>query len=103
MPESARIIHINSKDNVAIALQPIWKGVVVTLNNGEEITALDDIPASHKIAVTNIKKDEHVIKYGESIGVTSEDLAAGRWVHVHNLKGYEEYDSGLWTASKKEK
>ena len=45
-----------------------------------------NIPAGHKIARADIKKGEHVYKYGESIGVAKEDIKRGEWVHSHNLR-----------------
>lgn len=92
MSELMKVVHVNEKDSAVIALQPIAKGDSVTLPNGEVITALEDIPASHKIAIVNIKKGEHIIKYGESIGVAAEDLAVGRWIHAHVLVGSQDYN-----------
>ena len=45
-----------------------------------------DIPRGHKVALTDIKKGERVIKYGESIGEATCDIKKGDWVHTHNLK-----------------
>lgn len=40
----------------------------------------------HKYAVRDIQKGENVIKYGFPIGVASENIKQGEWVHTHNLK-----------------
>lgn len=50
-----------------------------------EITALDDIPMYHKIAVKGISKNERVIKYVHTIGKATSDIAAGMHVHCHNV------------------
>ncbi|PSP45935.1 hypothetical protein BRC69_04830 [Halobacteriales archaeon QH_6_66_25] len=50
------------------------------------ITVGDDIPFGHKIALTDIDEGETVYKYGKSIGYASEPIAAGDWVHVHNVE-----------------
>ena len=42
--------------------------------------------SSHKIALADIKEGEKVIKYGFPIGVAKQDIKAGSWVHVHNVK-----------------
>jgi altronate dehydratase len=78
-------IIINPKDNVAIALQDIKEGEKFSLADGKKITALNNIPYSHKVALADIKKGEQIIKYGETIGFASEDIKQGHWVHAHNL------------------
>ena len=45
-----------------------------------------DVPIGHKIALTDIKSGDTVIKYGQDIGKAVADIAKGEHVHVHNLK-----------------
>lgn len=73
-------IHIHEKDNVAVALCPIKKGTEF-----EGVTAAEDIPQGHKMALKAIEKDAMVVKYGFPIGHATEDIAAGQWVHTHNM------------------
>ncbi len=80
----AELLRITPKDNVAVALSPIAKGTTVEVE-GVTVTAIDDIPAGHKIALCDIAKDEKVIKYGFPIGYATEDVAAGRHIHTHDL------------------
>ncbi len=76
-----KYFKINEKDNVAVALENLKKGEIIG-----NITLLDDIPMGHKIALSDISKDEKVIKYGYPIGSTKEDIKKGRHIHTHNLK-----------------
>ena len=62
------LIILNKRDNVGVLKSP--RG---------------DVPAGHKIALADIKKGEKVIKYGYPIGVATEDIKAGDFVHTHNL------------------
>lgn len=64
-------VIINEKDNVGVCL------------NGNE-----QIPAGHKYALSNIRKGQYVIKYGEVIGKATQDIARGEWVHTHNVKSH---------------
>ncbi len=80
----AELLRISAKDNVAVALSAIKKGAAVSVE-GITVTAIDDIPAGHKIALTAIPQGEKVIKYGFPIGYAKEDIAPGRHVHVHDL------------------
>ena len=74
MPQA---IHISPIDNVVVALHPIAKGTLVEVD-GLSVTALEDIPQGHKMAVKPIKNGENVIKYGFPIGhATSVPLAMG--------------------------
>ena len=45
------VIVINPQDNVAVALEDIPEGGAVTLPGGDECTALERIPYSHKVAL----------------------------------------------------
>ncbi len=80
----AELLRITPKDNVAVALSAIDAGTALTAD-GIAVTALNDIPAGHKIALRDIAKDEKVIKYGFPIGYAKEDVKAGQHIHVHNL------------------
>lgn len=64
-------VIINEKDNV-----------------GVNLTGTDKIPAGHKFALRDIKKDEYIIKYGEVIGRATADIEKGEWVHTHNVKSH---------------
>lgn len=79
------IIRINQEDNVAVALRPIEKGETLDIA-GTPVTAAEEIPQGHKMAIRDIKSGEAVVKYGCSIGFAKEDVQAGGWIHVHNLK-----------------
>ncbi|MDG5787189.1 UxaA family hydrolase [Evansella sp. AB-P1] len=79
---------IDGKDNVGIALVDIDAGETCIVRLEEkEITmkVLDHIPFGHKFALTSIKKDDPVFKYGEEIGKMSTAVEKGAWVHSHNM------------------
>lgn len=73
-------IRIHPKDNVAVALANVPAGTVF-----EGVTAAADIPQGNKMALTAFAANEQVIKYGFSIGHTTAAIAAGEWVHTHNM------------------
>lgn len=90
-----QVIKINQADNVVVAILPQKKGNIITIDD-QKITILEDIPAGHKIAICDIKKDENVIKYGYPIGHLTEDKLAGSWLNENNiqtnLKGLLNYE-----------
>lgn len=79
-------IKINDNDNVIVALNTIPGGTEITLENGTTVTSNMEIPAGHKMAISDISEGAEVIKYGYRIGFTKEDVNVGDWIHVHNLK-----------------
>lgn len=84
---------IDSKDNVAVAIEQIAKGETATyVWDGKEISVpvLEDITIYHKLATRDIAKGEPVVKYGEHIGVAACDIKAGQHVHVHNVASHRE-------------
>ncbi|MBR2100838.1 MAG: UxaA family hydrolase [Eubacterium sp.] len=79
----AKFFRINEIDNVAVALEAIEKGYD---ENG--LTALDNIPFGHKIALCDLKEGDNVIKYGNPIGHAICDIPKGSHIHSHNIKNY---------------
>jgi altronate hydrolase len=51
----------------------------------EEIVLRDNVPRGHKFALRTIPQGREVRKYGWPIGVATSEIAAGHWVHTHNL------------------
>jgi altronate dehydratase small subunit len=87
MPKKALVA--NERDNVATAIADLIAGDAVTFARGDEeltITAAEDVPCYHKFALSPIAKGATVLKYGESIGEASTDIAVGEHVHVHNVE-----------------
>lgn len=74
------LLRIHQKDNVAVALMPLSKGRI------GELELLQAIPFAHKVALSDILKNQAIIKYGEMIGVATVDIKKGEWVHTHNCK-----------------
>jgi altronate hydrolase len=93
--QTAKIVHINEKDNAVISLFGIEPNTEITLPGGERLIVREKIPASHKIAVKDLKKGDPVIKYGEEIGRTNQDIPKGGWILAHNLVGSEVFEEAI--------
>ena len=77
----SRFIKITDRDNVAVAIEK--------MDAGEEVLGVklaEDVPAGHKFALCDIAEGENVIKYAFPIGHATKNIAAGSWVHTHNVK-----------------
>jgi (2R)-sulfolactate sulfo-lyase subunit alpha len=79
-------------DSVGVAAEDLERGTELTgryrdTDETVSITALDDVPYGHKVAITRLSSGDEVIEYGVAIGRATVDVEAGSHVHVHNLKG----------------
>jgi altronate dehydratase small subunit len=83
-----KYIIMNSDDNCATSLAEIPKDEEVELDTGDVIKINQIIPLGHKFALRTIKKGDLVRKYGEIIGVATENIERGDWIHIHNIKSY---------------
>ncbi|GHU21154.1 altronate hydrolase [Spirochaetia bacterium] len=77
------LIRIHPNDNAAVAVRAFQKGEI---DDPLKITAVQDIPAGHKIALTTITPGQPIIKYGVPVGAATELIPAGSHVHTHNMK-----------------
>jgi altronate dehydratase len=80
------IIIIHPQDNVAVALRDLAQGEKTAAKGIDEFSVMEKIPASHKIALADIRAGEEIIKYGEIVAVSTKDIKKGEWVHTHNLE-----------------
>lgn len=85
------IIQLNPRDNVGVASKAVPIGFPIDKNG---TLAKENIDAGHKVALTNINKDDAVYKYGQLIGIAAQDVEPGEHVHTHNLTMIE-LDSSL--------
>ena len=80
-----QFIVMHSRDNCATALTSLPKGTTVTYSN-RVIRLNHDIALGHKFAIVDISIEALVVKYGQTIGRATQDIACGDWIHVHNLR-----------------
>ena len=81
---TAKILHLDPRDDVAVALEPLAPGARVEASGGS-IEVRTDIPYGHKVALRDMAAGETVRKYGWPIGRLSRNVSAGEHVHSHNL------------------
>ena len=83
-PSQAAVVYLHPEDNIGIAARPVPVGTTMRVA-GQEVTTAEPIRLGHKLAVFPIRKGDPVRKYGQIIGFASQPIAAGEWVHCHNL------------------
>lgn len=85
------LVH-SPKDNVGVVvIEGLEAGTdmlgVITENDTTlNLKSEADIPIGHKVALTDLKTGDTIIKYGQDIGKMVADASPGDHVHVHNLK-----------------
>ncbi len=85
------LVH-SKDDNVGVVvIEGLAAGAdmlcVVTADDSDfRLAAKDPAPIGHKIALSDIREGDTIIKYGQDIGKAIADIAKGAHVHVHNIK-----------------
>ena len=82
-----KFIIADPKDNVATARAEVKADTVLLADEGSTITVKELIPFGHKMALKDVNRNEGIIKYGQRIGIATQDIAVGELVHVRNLSG----------------
>ncbi|MBQ6971599.1 MAG: UxaA family hydrolase [Synergistaceae bacterium] len=90
-------LMIDETDNVVTCVEEVPAGSGVFYRKGDEVlsvTAIDDIPYCHKVALKDFAAGEDVIKYGESLGKTNVAVKKGGWLWDGNMRSVpRDYDS----------
>jgi altronate hydrolase len=87
MPEQPAhdVVSLHPEDNVCVTVRPLLGGTEIAVA-GHRLRLSAPVPAGHKIAVRPIPAGAGVLKYGQMIGHTTQDVAPGDWVHTHNVR-----------------
>ncbi|MBL6946173.1 MAG: UxaA family hydrolase [Rhodospirillales bacterium] len=85
------LVHDSADTVGVVVVETVEAGNELTgwvMDKDETITikAIDPIPLGHKIAVSDIKNGDTIIKYDADIGKAIADVAKGGHVHVQNTK-----------------
>ena len=83
-PEAAGLILLAERDDVLIAVHALPPGLHRT-PAGATVVVLEPVELGHKVAARAIAAGQRIVRCGMPIGSASTDIAAGAWVHTHNL------------------
>ncbi|MCC6868016.1 MAG: UxaA family hydrolase [Burkholderiales bacterium] len=85
------VLH-DAKDSVAVVVVEGVKagmelsGWIMDDDRTTRVTAKQDIPIGHKVALRDMAVGDTVIKYGIDMGKVVKSIHAGEHAHVHNIK-----------------
>jgi len=77
-------IRMAPEDNVVTALEDLPAGRAFDVDGGT-VTLAEPVEFGHKFALASLDPGDTVRKYGEVVGTATEPIAAGEWVHTHNV------------------
>ncbi len=85
------VVHEEGDSVGVVVVEGVSAGEVLTgwvMEDDQTInvTARNDIPLGHKLAILDLPAQATVIKYGVDIGRTIAPISAGEHLHVHNVK-----------------
>jgi len=80
-----RVLKVQPKDNVLVALTDLSKGEQIQYA-GEDFVLLDDVQAKHKFLTEDLEAGSKVIMYGVLVGKVQTDLKKGNVLTTANLK-----------------
>jgi len=84
MPTPSDVILLHPDDNICVAARNIEDGDTISVQ-GSDFKSRGPIRLGHKIATRATAKGEPIRKYGQIIGLLTEAVEPGDWVHSHNL------------------
>jgi altronate hydrolase len=80
-----KVLKVNPKDNVIVALLDLPAGESVHLD-GTEYTLVKDIKAKHKFAAVDFEDGDHIIMYGVIVGKANRSIRKGEVITTENVK-----------------
>lgn len=79
-------MQLHPSDNVAVSLTGDPCGATFSgLGSGESVSAIETIPAGHKMAIATIDAQQIVYKFGLPIGLAARRILPGQHIHSQNL------------------
>src|SRR5207302_7045675 len=79
-----KVLKLDSKDNVLIALTDLCRGEQVSFDS-QTYTLEMDVPAKHKFATEDLAAGARVIMYGVLVGKATETIRRGGLLATRNI------------------
>ncbi|GAA4238353.1 altronate dehydratase family protein [Postechiella marina] len=82
---SKNYVQIDPRDNIIVAINPLEKGTVTTIN-GTDVILKENIKQKHKFALNDFAIGDEIFMYGVLIGKATESIQAGCAITINNVK-----------------
>ena len=83
--QDSALLLMSPEDNCLIARLELKAGATVAID-GQAVTLAHDVHLGHKVARSDLRVGEQVLRYGAIIGVATAPIAIGAHIHTHNLE-----------------
>lgn len=97
-------IQLHPNDNVATVRKVHTESAgacEVVLGTQKRVVELSaSVQFGHKIALADLAEGDRIIKYDQTIGLATQDIATGDHVHTHNVTGARDTGQGEGLATK---
>jgi altronate hydrolase len=80
-----KVLRVHPADNVIVALADMRKGQAVA-DNGRTFLLASDVPAKHKVAVTQFSPGDVVLMYGIMVGRATTSITIGEAITTENIR-----------------
>jgi (2R)-sulfolactate sulfo-lyase subunit alpha len=85
------VLHDGNDSVAVVVVEGVKAGMALEgwIMDGDRMTGLtarQDIPIGHKIALRDMAVGDTVLEYGADIGRVVQPIAAGEHAHVHNIR-----------------
>lgn len=97
MQTGSTAFQVHAADNVATLLDHAAAGTALQIigsAQARQVAAREEIALGHKVAVAPIAAGAEVTKFGVVIGIATQAIAPGAWVHLHNCRSQLDERSG---------
>jgi len=82
---SKNYVQIDQRDNIIVAINPLEKGTITTINDTDVILK-ENIKQKHKFALNDFAVGDEIFMYGVLIGKAIEPIKAGCAITINNVK-----------------
>jgi altronate dehydratase small subunit len=82
--DGSGVLLLARGDNIAVATAELPAGTQREVD-GQKIVLTARVDVGHKFAIRSIPSGSRIVKYGAPIGVATRDIAAGEYIHTHNM------------------
>ncbi|MFN0255558.1 UxaA family hydrolase [Pedobacter ureilyticus] len=82
---SAKVLKIDDRDNVLVALADLTQGTIVSYQE-QQYALLEDIPAKHKFFTNDMAAGDEIFMYGVLVGKVQFPVKVGNRMTVENTK-----------------
>jgi len=97
VPPQPDFLAHHEGDVVAVAVRDLVPGLVrgayLDTDAEIEVRLRHEVPLGHKLALADVAAGAEVIEYRLPIGIASQDITTGDYVHTHNVR------SARWQTS----